>query len=58
VELLRLVFVNNSGVPRGRVLDALEDSAVLRDALGETLHQSYLGVKRSEWEADYLLRAF
>jgi len=49
-------------------LDAFEDSQVLRDALGETLHQSYLEVKRSEWEAstdedgeweaDYLLRAF
>ena len=41
---------------------------MLRDALGGTLHQSYLEVKRSEWEAstdedgeweaDYLLRAF
>jgi len=49
-------------------LDAFEDSDLLRDALGETLHQSYLEVKRSEWdastdddgewEADYLLRAF
>ena len=51
-------------------LDAVEDSDLLRDALGETLHQSYLEVKRSEWEAstdgdgdgeweaDYLLRAF
>ena len=49
-------------------LDEFEDSDVLRDVLGETLHQSYLEVKRSEWdastdedgdwEADYLLRAF
>ncbi|MFP8953525.1 gamma-glutamylputrescine synthetase [Natrialbaceae archaeon A-arb3/5] len=49
-------------------LDEFEDCDVLRDALGETLHRSYLEVKRSEWEmsvnedgewdADYLLRAF
>ena len=49
-------------------LDAFADCDVLRDALGGTLHQSYLEVKRSEWEAstdedgeweaDYLLRAF
>lgn len=49
-------------------LDELEDDEVLRDALGETLHRSYLEVKRSEWELsaddeggwddDYLLRAF
>ncbi len=49
-------------------LDEFETSGVLREALGETLHQSYLEVKRSEWEAsvdedgewdaEYLLRAF
>jgi len=49
-------------------LDAFAESDVLRDALGETLHRSYLEVKRSEWEAsvdedgeweaEYLLRAF
>ncbi|TYT61604.1 gamma-glutamylputrescine synthetase [Natrialba swarupiae] len=49
-------------------LDELAADDVLRDALGETLHESYLEVKRSEWEAsvdedgewtaDYLLRAF
>jgi len=49
-------------------LDALEACDVLREAMGETLHRSYLEVKRSEWEAsvdedgnwdaEYLLRAF
>jgi len=49
-------------------LDAFAESDVLREALGETLHRSYLEVKRAEWEASvdedgewdagYLLRAF
>jgi glutamine synthetase len=49
-------------------LDELEDDDALRGALGETLHRSYLEVKRSEWESsandeggwddDYLRRAF
>ena len=49
-------------------LDEFEASGVLREALGETLHQSYLEVKWSEWDAsvdedgewdaEYLLRAF
>lgn len=49
-------------------LDELEEDDVLEEAMGETLHRSYLEVKRSEWEAsvdedgeweaDYLLRAF
>jgi hypothetical protein len=37
VELIRIVFVNNNRVPRGRVVD------------GETLHGSHLEAKRSEW---------
>ncbi|MFB6090509.1 MAG: gamma-glutamylputrescine synthetase [Halobellus sp.] len=48
-------------------LDALEADDVLADALGEPLHQSYLEVKRSEWEqstddgeweTEYLGRSF
>lgn len=52
----------------GTALDELADNEVLREALGPTLHDAYLEVKRSEWdastsedgswEAEYLLRAF
>jgi glutamine synthetase len=34
----------------GDALTELESDSVLKDALGETLHQSYLDVKRSQWE--------
>ncbi|SDY06920.1 gamma-glutamylputrescine synthetase [Halopenitus persicus] len=48
-------------------IDALEADAVLRSALGDPLHRSFIEVKRSEWdqsttdgewESDYLDRAF
>ncbi|PCR88778.1 gamma-glutamylputrescine synthetase [Natrinema ejinorense] len=35
----------------GEALDALADDDVLRSALGEELTESYLTVKRSEWDA-------
>lgn len=35
----------------GAACDALAENEVLREALGEELHASYLEVKRSEWEA-------
>ncbi len=35
----------------GEALDALADDDVLREAMGETLHGSYLEVKRGEWAA-------
>jgi len=35
----------------GEALDAFADDAVLRSALGEELSESYLTVKRSEWDA-------
>jgi len=34
----------------GAALDALEDDQVLRDALGDTLFETYLDVKRSHWK--------
>jgi glutamine synthetase len=36
---------------QAEALDALEADAVLRDALGPVLAESYLAVRRSEWEA-------
>jgi glutamine synthetase len=48
-------------------LDAFETNEVLAEALGDALHQSYLEVKRSEWEqsiedgeqqTEYLARGF
>jgi glutamine synthetase len=35
----------------GAALDALEQDAVLTDALGDLLARSYLAVRRSEWQA-------
>lgn len=35
----------------GQALDALEADSVLREALGTDLFETYLGVKRSHWEA-------
>lgn len=34
----------------GEALNAFEANDVLRDALGETLHSSYIEVKRSQWD--------
>ncbi len=36
VELVRLLFVNNSGVPRGRVLDAGDVDAIFEDGANLT----------------------
>ncbi len=33
----------------GEALDALEEDSVLAAAMGETLHEAYLAVKRDEW---------
>ncbi len=33
----------------GEALDALEEDAVLAEAMGETLHEAYMAVKRNEW---------
>lgn len=35
----------------GEACDALAEDRVLRDALGSTLHEAYLEVKREEWKA-------
>ncbi|ERG99839.1 MAG: hypothetical protein J07HQX50_00993, partial [Haloquadratum sp. J07HQX50] len=64
--------LSNRGITRlpeslDEALDAFETDAVLAEALGNTLHQSYLEVKRSECEqstddgevdTSYLSRSF
>ena len=67
-EELRAHSIDRLPTTLAEALDEFEASSLLRRALGESLHQSYLEVKRSEWDAsvdengewaaEYLLRAF
>ncbi|WP_226482314.1 gamma-glutamylputrescine synthetase [Natrinema amylolyticum] len=49
-ELLKKRGIQRLPTTLGEALDALADDDVLRAAMGEHLFESYLAVKRSEWE--------
>ncbi|WP_276299848.1 gamma-glutamylputrescine synthetase [Halorussus lipolyticus] len=49
-ELLEERGVRRLPTTLGEALDALADDDVLRDALGDRLFESYMTVKRKEWE--------